>query len=419
MIPASKRPMRVAIMLAAVVAAVVVVLAVTGGSDDASAPKPIPLAIHAEDFRRSTVYASPQEPGYTAWSGAWLMPDGSTMAALIQATGPVDPARRDLAPPRVVRAFGRSSWEPARDFWGLELRLRYLRSSDGGRMWRTVRSEPFRALIPHGYIPQATIALKDGTLLRRVNGDDLRQDPDLPHTAFLQRLAPRAGRWSEPQVLLDPKRFTYQISRLRRLRDGRIVATGNVWRVPASTPPPKRRDVPSSFLLMVSSDEGRTWSDGLTIPASTGYLPGDEWDTAELASGDLLAVMRTRTAPGDDTPVRKQAILRRDGAGWVLTRLRESPLTPSGHPELLATREGPILHLATEGAHYTTNGITWTPLEFRPRLEYRSRYYPRAVQRPDGTVQVFGHVGGDDEYGEQDQSVTVDSFRIVPDAVAP
>jgi len=41
-------------------------------------------------------------------------------------------------------------------------------------------------------------------------------------------------------------------------------------------------------------------------------------------------------------------------------------------------------------------------------------YYPRAVQGQDGRIFVFGHVGGDDAYGKSDQSIVMDSFRIIP-----
>lgn len=376
-------------------------------------PARVVPSIHAVDLERRTIYHSRQRPGYTAWVGAWTMPDQSLMTSFVQATGPVARDRRPATPKRVAAAFGVPRWDPRLDFWGLDLTAVFLRSYDGGRTWQRFRADRFEAPLPHGYTGQATLALDDGTILRRVNGDDIRNDPAVPHTAFLQRLAPGARTWSRPQVLLDPSRYTYQLSRLRTLRDGRLIATGNVWAVPASTPPEQRRTVPSRFLLMVSSDGGDTWRNGLTIPADAGYLPGDEWDTAELPDGDLVAVMRTLDSPTTKRPVRKQAILVRRGDGWVLTDVRDAPFPHSGHPELLATREGPILDLATTGVHYTKDGRTWQPLEFSPRATYTTNYYPRAVQTDDGVVHVFGHVGGDDAYGARDQSITMDTFRLV------
>jgi hypothetical protein len=412
----ARRVKRVVVVLAFVVGPIAVLTSwqLSGrSSSPGGTARPQMRAIHAEGFERRTIYRSPQHPGYTSWVGAWTMPDNTLMTAFVQATGAVEPRDRPLTPDRVVRAFGVPRWDPRSDFWGLHLALKYLRSADGGKTWQELRSDSFKASRPHGYTAQATIGLKDGTILRRVNGDDLRNDPTIPHTAYLQRLAPNSAHWSAPQVLMDPARFTYQISRLRYLRDGRLIATGNYWNVPADTPLSDRGADASTFLLMVSSDDGDTWRSALTIPDDVGYLPGNEWDTAELPNGDLVAVMRTLDSPTTRREVRKQALLKKEGSGWVLTDLMNAPFPPSGHPELLATREGPILHIATTGVDYTTDGRTWKPLKFTPSRAYASGYYPRAVQTDDGVVHVFGHVGGDDDYGERDQSVLMDTFRLV------
>jgi hypothetical protein len=381
---------------------------------DSDAPRAIP-SVHATGLQRKTIYHSPQTPGYTSWVGAWTLPGGDLMTAFVQATGEVDPARRERAPAAVLGAFARPANDPAYDFWGLSLSVQYLRSSDDGANWDEYRSDPFHALIPQAYTPQATIELEDGTLLRRVNGDDLRNDSKIPHTAYLQRLEPSSDTWGAPQVMMDPSRYTYQVTRLRYLRDRRIIATGNYWKVPATTPSGARANAPSKFLLMVSSDKGKTWQNGLTIPPDAGYAPGNEWDTAELPNGDLAAVMRTAQSPSNPAPARKQALLEKRGNGWVLTRLRNAPFPPSGHPELLTTREGPVLHIATTGIDYTKDGVTWKPLRFEPTRDYHSTYYPRALQTSDGVVHVFGHIGADDGYGSRDQSIVMDTFRLVAD----
>lgn len=393
----------------AVLVSLVAVVAGYSSGRSAEPATPIP-SIHAEDLREQTIYESRQDPGYTAWVGAWVMPDGALMVGFTQATGPVDPAQRKPAPAGLLEDLGVT--DPRRDFWGLDLASKYLRSTDGGMTWEPFRSDPFQATYPQAYSSQPTIALDDGTIVRRVNGNDL-QDPTMPPTAYLERLAPGAERWGEPQVLMDPERYTYELGRIGRLSDGRLIATGNYWKVPADTPPSERAGAPSTYMLMVSSDEGETWDNALTIPPETGYLLGNEWDTAELPNGDLVAVMRTADSPETETPVRKQAILEQEGDGWVLTDLGPAPFPHSGHPELLATDEGPILHIATSGVHYTKDGRTWTPLEFPNGSQYESSYYPRAVQTDDGVVHVFGHVGGDDEYGAGDQSIAMDSFRLV------
>jgi hypothetical protein len=93
--------------------------------------------------------------------------------------------------------------------------------------------------------------------------------------------------------------------------------------------------------------------------------------------------------------------------------LRPSPLPHSGHPELLATREGIVVYFATTGVQWTADaGESWHPLGAPGFGDYRSRYYPRSLQTADGTIHVFGHNGSDNRYGEFDQSIDMDTFRL-------
>jgi hypothetical protein len=130
-----------------------------------------------------------------------------------------------------------------------------------------------------------------------------------------------------------------------------------------------------------------------------------------LPNGDLLCVFR-RLNPdrgSGQIEVRWQGALRKSGDTWIAGEIAAAPLPHSGHPELLSTREGPILHVATTGVHATSDaGQTWHKLDVPG-----SAYYPRSVQAADGRIFVFGHVGGDDAYGKVDQSIVMDSFRLV------
>lgn len=406
----SSRALAIGVTLVTVLAAAVAaVVLVTSGGDPAPATKPRTItAVAGTDLRRQTVVRT-SGPGYAAWTGAWIGADGSLVVSYTTATGPLDRAK---APASVLDAFGldRADVAPGRDFWNLQLSVRTVQSTDDGRTWSPVREDPFKSIAPHAYSQQATIGLPDGTVIRRVNGDDLRQDPDVPHTAFLQRLDPGADDWGPPQTLLDPAEATYQITRIRRLTDGRLVASGNVWDVPATTTQAERKaeDVPSRFVLFVSGDDGRTWKEALTIPQSVGDVPGNEWDTAELGDGDLLAVMRT--ADDEGTPVVEQALLRQTGDGWTMTAPKRLPWKVTGHPELLRTQEGAVLSFGTDGVRWTQDGAKWTPVTFAE--PYVSHYYPRAVQTDDGTVHVFSHLGADDPYEAGSHGILDDAFRL-------
>ena len=341
-----------------------------------------------EGVTSGEAYHSPQSPGYTAWLGAWPSADGrSLFASFVQVTGPVAPLKRPTDP----------VWP------GVDLASVIIRSDDAGKTWQRVRSDPFKG-VPHAYSGQATVGLADGTILRRVNAEDLRA-VGVPErgTAYIQRLAPGAKTWSAPQYLMDPARYTYQLSRMQRLRDGRLLASGNYWEVPAGTrngPVPLERQ---GWLLMTSSDDGRTWKDALDAPTAP---PPNEWDLAEVGD-DLLAVMRTYDPADPSVPVRRQAVLRKAGDGWRMGPATATPFPHSGHPELLSTKEGVVLHIATTGTHWTNDlGQTWHP------LPYKSWYYPTSFQTPDGVIHVFSHRGGDDDYGETDQAVMASTFRL-------
>jgi hypothetical protein len=363
----------------------------------------------AEGFSRKTIYHSPQKPGYTSWVGAWVMPDKSLMVCFTQVTGQVRGR-----PPVSTELREKLGIPGGYDFMGLEQREIYLRSHDGGWHWSEVASTCYEAVGASAYGGAATAALSDGTLIRRVNGWDLMQDPRVPHTAFLQRSTDAGKTWGEPQVLLDPAHFVYQLSRIRTLRDGRLLASGQAWRAPAGSSHKVLDKVGPSLLLMASDNGGRTWERHDVVPASYTGVKWDEWDFAELPGGDLLAVFRRGDPDANDREVRWQGTLRRKGRSWVLEKFRPAPFPHSGHPELLATREGIVLHIATTGIHWTADaGEHWTELPV-PGLggAYRSRYYPRSLQTEDGRIHVFGHNGSDNRYGEVDQSIDMDTFRL-------
>jgi hypothetical protein len=363
--------------------------------DDESRSGGKATAVTGTDFERRQIYHSPQSPGYTAWTGLWTMPDGRLMTGFAQVTGPI-PSPPDRA------------WDTH------ETSSILLSSRDGGETWERFFSEKVSGP-PHAYSAQATIGLKDGSILRRVNGEDLQEfSAGGPATAYIQRLEPGADEFGPPVTLLDPAQYTYQVTRIQYLSDGRLIATGNFWEVPAGE---RQEEVPldqQGWLLAVSDDEGRTWDNALTVPEENS-VPPNEWDVAELPDGDLLAVMRTHDPADPATQFRSQAILEKDGEGWVMGKPEDAPFPHSGHPELLATEEGVVLYVSSEGIEYTSDaGERWRPLKFKLRggAKYRSLYYPVSVQAPSGDIYVVSHAGGDDNYGERDQSVVMDRFRL-------
>ena len=215
--------------------------------------------------------------------------------------------------------------------------------------------------------------------------------------------------WSDPspiqEFLLDPAHYTVQVTRTLRLKDGRLLIEGSVWDGPHT------QSAPNEALLMVSSDEGVSWQRvPFTGPA---YNPADfnEWDVAELDNGDLFIVSRPKSNMG-----RYEGVMTKVGDSWQLTSWSLSSLPHSGHPEILQTQEGPVLHIATTGTSWTTdNGATWNTLVGAAS----SLYYPDSLQTPDGWVYVVSHrpsPGGDDNYGGANQAIFLDKYRLVATA---
>ena len=386
-----------------VVAAVVAIAATSQASQQASQQR----NFTAKDHSRKTIYHSPQTPGFTCWVGCWIMPDKSIMVCFTQATGPV--AGRPRGPKEVLRKL---DWPPAGrpdyDMTGLDMHNVHIRSTDGGKTWEKVSADPFKSCM-NGITGQPELALPDGTVLRAVWGHYLPYDPDVPRTGYLQRSSDGTKTWGRPETFLDPKKYSAWPKRLRLLKDGRLVLLGGFASVPADSEARHGYSRLMKPLLMVSPDAAKTWSIPIDVVPEEHRKNwgGEEFDAAELPKGDLLTVFR-RPNPQGRGEVRWQGVLKKQGDTWVPTTVGPAPFPHSGMPELLATREGAVLHIATSGVHYTLNaGQTWRRLDIPG-----SKYYPRSLQTEDGRIYVFGHVGSDNAYGSVDQSIVMDTFHL-------
>lgn len=210
--------------------------------------------------------------------------------------------------------------------------------------------------------------------------------------------------------MLDPGKYSAWPKRIRELRDGRLIVIGGVAHVPANTRTRAEYNGLFEPMLLVSQDQGKTWNGPVPVvpPEHRSHWGGEEFDAAELSNGDLLCVFRRTDPDSSGREVRWLGMLKKSCDTWIPGKVESAPFPHSGHPELLATREGPILHVATSGIHGTCDaGKTWHQLNVPG-----TAYYPRAAQAANGRIFVFGHVGGDDAYGKSDQSIVMDSFRL-------
>ena len=358
-----------------------------------------PVKITATDVAHFTVYHSPQTPGYTCWAGCWLMPDETLMLSFHQATGPL--SGRPHARPDVLHAL---SWPPQGNFGydmtGTIQQIIHLASTDGSHTWQQIATEPYHSPM-NGCTCEAETALPDGTVVRGVWGQYL-PFYDVPQTGYVQRSTDRGQTWTAPSPVMDPDRFIVFPKRLRLLRDGRLVLTGGFS--------PLGPDIKTRYdwfkgmrmAMWLSDDGGHTW------PAPVVVLPdmsNEETDFAELPDGRLLFVSRVDGAPHP----RWQSLLEPAGDSYHLISYEPAPFPHSGHPEMLAAREGVALHLATTGIHWTADaGQTWHDLGIGG-----TGYYPRSVQLPDGRIFCVCHRGGDNPYdGSVDQEIQAMTFRL-------
>ena len=116
----------------------------------------------------------------------------------------------------------------------------------------------------------------------------------------------------------------------------------------------------------------------------------EEFDWVELDNGDLLLILRAGLQEG-----RLQMRLRRQGDIWEPMSLHQAGLPYSGHPELLKTRDGSILHVPTTGISCTRHeGTTWENVELDDglaglRKQSATPYYPKSVQLADASIGIF------------------------------
>ena len=393
--------------------AVLLLACVCQGEDS---PAPTTPSLFATHWSRKTIYRSPQKPGYTCWVGAWIMPDKSLMVTFKQAIGPVEGRPRST---EFFKQIGEdfTITHPTYDYPGLNLASVYLRSTDHGKTWVKAAEDTFSGPIDRINWGGSHVALLDGSILRAEDGSQMPFVLDVPRRIFFQRSHDLGKTWGPPEIPPEPKRPVEGklgdlgdcISRVRRLRDGRLIATG------VARPDPANRDV-GDPVIMFSSDEAKTWIPQKFILPPGHRKPGvwNEWDCAELPNGDLFGVFR-RNDPNTSKQVRWQGIFKKKGDNtWDLENYGPSVLKHSGHPELLATKEGVILHIASTGIHWTDDaGTNWhqlTSADGKPVPG--TRYYPKSVQTEDGQIFVCSHAGSDNGYGDSDQSINMDIFSL-------
>lgn len=358
------------------------------------------LQVEAVEFSDRVIYHSPETPGYTSWVGSWQLPDGRLRCDFRQLTGPRD---RPLSTVPV------------------------LESKDGGVTWVCLTaSTPGAALPPADYYqvsPEACrgmVVLADGTLVRPV-----WPPAALEASGSVRRSTDGGKTWSADISLLPVAEYRTWPTLIRVLADGRLVLFAGCWQR-GDTTHGNAMNPNLAKMMFLSADRGVTWSAPIPLmPTAVGVC--EESDVCELPNGDLFWIHRAEHFPGQPTEIpalgarmgptppesywysdRLQSIARKQGETFIPGPCSAAPFPHSGYPAVLSTQEGLILHLGTDGVHWTADtGRTWSRLEVPG-----TPYYPKALQRADGTILCIGHRGSDDVYGSVDQAVVQQTFRL-------
>ena len=360
----------------------------------------VPLQVEAVEVSERIIYHSPETPGYTSWVGLWQLPDGRLRCDFRQLTGPRD------KPVSTVPV---------------------LESKDGGATWACLTAGAAGVALPPADYYQVSaeacrgmVVLADGTMVRPI-----WPPATLEASGSVRRSSDGGKTWSPDIHIMPVTAYRTWPTLIRGLADGRLVLFAGCWRR-GDTTHGNAMNPNMAKMMFVSADKGLTWSAPIPLmPTAVGVC--EESDFCELPNGDLFWIHRAEHFPDRQTEIpalgarmgptppesygysdRLQSLARKQGDTFIPGPCAAAPFPHSGYPAVLSTQEGLILHLGTDGVHWTADaGTTWSRLNVPG-----TPYYPKALQRADGTIVCIGHRGADDVYGSVDQAVVQQTFRL-------
>jgi hypothetical protein len=339
------------------------------------------------------VYHSLQTPGWVSWAGIVQLRTGDILVGFNEVTGSRCPATPAPLEPGMA-FFGNDSY----NFRGLNRSFRIIEAVDTKIFFARWRDRFIEPLPDSHWQPGIHFSLETaaGTLLRHTQG---RRLPQNYRCAAISRSVDQGRTWSGFAPIYPQADAPGVVaSRIITLRDGRLLMSA-YWRRDEASP------VTDAHLL-VSEDDGISWSAPIKAMVGDAEICPNEAAIVELRNGDILMLARVAdlTAPyqldahGKSVGSRwnrRQVRLRKQGKTWVPGTVETLDIPHGGQPELLPTREGILLYVATEGIWGSIDdGRDWTRIKTLPT----TFYYPVSVQLDDGRILVVGHNGGDAGY---------------------
>ncbi len=391
------------------------------GNDDKT--ERVPWLGSCEEY---TVYKPKKSPGFAAWVNAFSYQDGSYGISFDEVTEENNPIYK--VP---LLEFAEAAGVPV-SYGSVEA------GSAKQRSWRVfMRTYDGKNFIETGRCPRCegsfgAAGFPDGRIL----GFDVPRynEKGTGWSDFLRvRESYDGGKtWKDLHHLLEG--CAPYLWRVRRLKDGKIVILASLYGTPWG--PDKPRATRNTMLPGESYDSKiqtlfLTTYDGINFTGPHYILPGigaHEFDFVELPDGRLLFIA------GDvqGTPVGRQFVQPiKNHDGWINGTLHTihggAPHDPKKNPQggiipetiVWDKRQECIVGYRRNKCFSISNdyGENWVQVDMPRSLQLL--YQPVLVSLEDGSLELFGHVGGDLAFGQRDsciiaQKINLQSVKFLP-----
>lgn len=377
-------------------------------------------------FEQQTVYTPAKHPGFVAWASAFTYGDGSIGLSFderIQENNPsFTPSKLEYAEAAGVPVSYCSVETGSKDQHSFRV---YMRSTDGKNFVETGRCSRDKdgALCNVGF-PDGRIICYD---VPRHNEEGTAWS----HFIRVQESTDGGNTWKDICKLFEG--CALYMWRARRLRNGDIILLasfyGTAWG-PDQLRATRNTMLPYETYEIKNQTFFVTSSDGYHYSPPNYILPGigaHEYDFVELDNGRLLFIA------GDvqGTPVGRQFVVRtKDGwvnEGGTFPIHTGAPIdtvfdAQGGYiPETMVwdQKNKCILGYRRNKCFSLSNdlGANWVRIDMTDPFTHL--YQPFMIELPDGKIGIYGHVGGDNAFGENDMTVVgqildVDCAKYLP-----
>ena len=370
----------------------------------------------AADFKEQVIFYPEERPGFAAWVKLFQFGNGEvglSFDTIRKAPNPrfmstsIEFMESFSFPYQYSRTLIPASHPD------LVYESHYMKSSDGGRTWQKTGRDWGNG--------GAIVGYADGRLVRVVWGQQSwRPERGLArHATEVDESRDGGNTWKLIARVLDG--FVFSVHRLRKLRDGSLIAMGPQH--PSFGPGGSRQrlgikhpgeidvTVRDQAAFMHSPDGGYTWTGPHYVLSS---VRASESDFVELPDGRLL-IINSSVQLGAQTRqfVHRistgfvcDPVIRIEGAGFDSDNVQSGIV-----PETVEISPDGLIAGARRGSEYACSndlGKTWHVISGVPECNYQ----PQSVWLSDGRLLTAWHLGTDSALGQQDMCIGSHSFRI-------